>query len=345
MRTLKIASMALLTLMAMACTNEKKPPVTERIVEDVNPQTGIISLRDYTINDTISINGKLYKYTCTFEHVDTLPVLMNPQGLEYHESRVRIDIKQNDSNVFSKTFYKNNFRDQVPADFLKTSTVVGVNYNFMKRDTDRSAFYFIITVGDPDETSDNMAYPLELKVATDGSYSIKKAENLETEPLHPGMNIDPSVAGVGAKEIVASTMAVLYHGDITTSGMTPLIAFCFMLFVLLYFPCIPTCIGIKNESGKWKWAGFTILYTTLLAWLTSMLVYQVGSHNLLFYRAKIAFFSFPQNFFGTKPQNSQFLLCPFPQNSQNVALFHYDVPHFEPNDERLMNFSPQSPRA
>ncbi|MCR5043140.1 MAG: DUF4738 domain-containing protein [Bacteroidaceae bacterium] len=192
MRTLKIASMALLTLMAMACTNEKKPPVNERIVEDVNPQTGIISLRDYTINDTISINGKLYKYTCTFEHVDTLPVLMNPQGLEYHESRVRIDIKQNDSNVFSKTFYKNNFRDQVPADFLKTSTVVGVNYNFMKRDTDRSAFYFIITVGDPDETSDNMAYPLELKVATDGSYSIKKAENLETEPLHPGMNIDPS---------------------------------------------------------------------------------------------------------------------------------------------------------
>ncbi|MDO4202524.1 MAG: DUF4738 domain-containing protein [Bacteroidales bacterium] len=184
--------MALLTLMAMACTNEKKPPVTERIVEDVNPQTGIISLRDYTINDTISINGKLYKYKCTFEHVDTLPVLMNPQGLEYHESRVRIDIKQNDSNVFSKTFYKNNFRDQVPADFLKTSTVVGVNYNFMKRDTDRSAFYFIITVGDPDETSDNMAYPLELKVATDGSYSIKKAENLETEPLHPGMNIDPS---------------------------------------------------------------------------------------------------------------------------------------------------------
>ena len=135
--------MALLTLMAIACTNEKKPPVTERIVEDVNPQTGIISLRDYTINDTISINGKLYKYTCTFEHVDTLPVLMNPQGLEYHESRVRIDIKQNDINVFSKTFYKNNFRDQVPADFLKTSTVVGVNYNFMKRDTDRSAFYFI----------------------------------------------------------------------------------------------------------------------------------------------------------------------------------------------------------
>ena len=85
------------------------------------------------------------------------------------------------------------------------------------------------------------------------------------------------IAGIGAKEIVASTMAVLYHGDITTSGMTTLAAFSFMLFVLLYFPCIPTCISIKHESGKWKWAGFTVLYTTLLAWLTSMFVYQIGS--------------------------------------------------------------------
>ena len=85
------------------------------------------------------------------------------------------------------------------------------------------------------------------------------------------------VTGVGAKEIVASTMAVLYHGDITTSGMSTLAAFSFMLFVLLYFPCIPACISIKNESGKWRWAGFTALYTTFLAWLTSMLVYQIGS--------------------------------------------------------------------
>ena len=85
------------------------------------------------------------------------------------------------------------------------------------------------------------------------------------------------IAGVGAKEIVASTMAVLYHGDVATSGMTPLAALCFMLFVLLYFPCIPTCIGIKHESGKWKWAAFTALYTTLLAWVVSTLVYQIGS--------------------------------------------------------------------
>lgn len=191
MKTLKTAVVALLALGAIACTDVKKPTTQERIVEEVDPQTGIISLREYTLGDTITINGKRYKYSLRFEPVDTMPVLMNSQGLEYHESRAAITITHDSTKVFSKTFYKSNFRDHVPANFLKTSTVVGVNYNFMKID-DRSAFYFIVTVGDPDETSDNMAFPLELKVATDGSYTIKKAENLETEPLRPGLNVDPS---------------------------------------------------------------------------------------------------------------------------------------------------------
>lgn len=103
------------------------------------------------------------------------------------------------------------------------------------------------------------------------------------------------VTGVGAKEIVASTMGVLYgqEGDetlddedaesarlstiISKSGLTPLSAFAFMVFVLLYFPCIPSCIAIKNESTQWRWAVFTAGYTTLLAWLVSMIIYQLGS--------------------------------------------------------------------
>ncbi|MBQ0022295.1 MAG: ferrous iron transport protein B [Prevotellaceae bacterium] len=112
------------------------------------------------------------------------------------------------------------------------------------------------------------------------------------------------VTGIGAKEIVASTMGVLYNnndnyndnGDddynydddseadnarlssiIAKSGLTPLSALAFMVFVLLYFPCLPTCIAIKNESTQWKWACFTALYTTALAWIASTLVYQIGS--------------------------------------------------------------------
>lgn len=190
MKALSFA-LPLLAVLAMSCHEEKKSPVEERVIEEVDEATGIINLRNYELSDTITIAGKQYKYTYSLEHVDTMPVLVNPQGSEYHESRVRIKIQGDSTTIFDKTFYKNNFNQYVKKDFLQTSTMVGVNYNFTKRDEDRSAFYFIVTVGDPDETSD-MAWPMELKVDTQGNYSINKAENLETEPLRPGLNIEPS---------------------------------------------------------------------------------------------------------------------------------------------------------
>ena len=80
------------------------------------------------------------------------------------------------------------------------------------------------------------------------------------------------IAGVGAKEIVASTMGVL--GGL--ESITPLAAYCYLLFVLLYFPCIATIAAIKNETGSWRWAVFSAVYTTLTAWVVSAVVYQVG---------------------------------------------------------------------
>lgn len=107
------------------------------------------------------------------------------------------------------------------------------------------------------------------------------------------------IAGVGAKEIVASTLGVLYSGDDTVTdndqenresndkysnlylkmsanGITPLIAFCYLLFVLIYFPCLATIAAIKHESGSWRWAIFAAIYTTVLAWFVSAAVYQIG---------------------------------------------------------------------
>ena len=84
------------------------------------------------------------------------------------------------------------------------------------------------------------------------------------------------MAGVGAKEIVASTMGVLGGFE----EITPLVAYCYLLFVLLYFPCIATIAAIKNETGSWRWAIFAAVYTTLTAWVVSAVVYQIGS---LFY--------------------------------------------------------------
>ena len=82
------------------------------------------------------------------------------------------------------------------------------------------------------------------------------------------------LAGVGAKEIVASTMGVLYGGEY---NFTALEAYAFLLFVLIYFPCLATIVAIRHESGSWKWALFTAAYTTLLAWVVSAVFYQVGS--------------------------------------------------------------------
>ncbi len=106
------------------------------------------------------------------------------------------------------------------------------------------------------------------------------------------------VAGSAAKEIVVSTLGVLYQSNddldqglaermkaqVYDSGskqgqsvFTPLVAISFMLFILIYFPCIAVIAAIKNESGHWKWALFLAVYTTVLAYLVSLMVFQVGS--------------------------------------------------------------------
>ena len=107
------------------------------------------------------------------------------------------------------------------------------------------------------------------------------------------------LAGIGAKEVVASTMAVVYAttsdeaelleedfeskegesriSELIRNNMTPLSAMSMLLFILLYMPCVSTVVAIKSESGKWKWALFTIAYTIGLAWLVSTIFFQIGS--------------------------------------------------------------------
>ena len=84
------------------------------------------------------------------------------------------------------------------------------------------------------------------------------------------------LTGLPAKEAIVSTLAILYGGDISAAGFTPLTAFSFMLFVLLYFPCVATIATLRREAGK-VWAWFTVFHSLALAWLVSFLVYQIGN--------------------------------------------------------------------
>ena len=107
------------------------------------------------------------------------------------------------------------------------------------------------------------------------SFIGRMGQTIEPLFLLQGFNwqLDVSlIAGVGAKEIVASTMGVL--GGFET--ITPLAAYAYLLFVLLYFPCLATIIAIKHETGTWKWACCSAVYTTMIAWMVSAVVYQVG---------------------------------------------------------------------
>lgn len=118
------------------------------------------------------------------------------------------------------------------------------------------------------------------------------------EPLVRPMDFDwkicsSLIAGCAAKEVVVSTLGVLYVGDddaellserlktpSKVTGKAPFDkakALAFMVFVLLYFPCIATVTAIVKESGSWKYGAFSIAYNTLLAWIFSFVTYQIVS--------------------------------------------------------------------
>lgn len=102
------------------------------------------------------------------------------------------------------------------------------------------------------------------------------------------------LSGLAAKEVVVSTLGVIFQADSNSGNkslvskiqnqhdatgktlFSPLVAFSFMLFILIYFPCIGVVAAIKRESGDWKWPAFIVFYTTGIAWLVSFIVYQTG---------------------------------------------------------------------
>lgn len=115
---------------------------------------------------------------------------------------------------------------------------------------------------------------------------IGKAIEPAIEPLGFDWKLGVGLlSGIGAKELVVSTLGVLYTNeeDIESVNLsdripvTPTVALGYMLFVLIYFPCVATLAAIKQESGSWKWAFFSAFYTTALAWAVAFTVKTIGN--------------------------------------------------------------------
>lgn len=99
------------------------------------------------------------------------------------------------------------------------------------------------------------------------------------------------LSGIGAKELVVSTLGVMYSQETDGCGsasgstqlqaalpqhLTPASALSYMVFVLLYFPCIATFVAIRQESGGWRWAVISAVYTLCVAWLLAFAVYRLA---------------------------------------------------------------------
>lgn len=143
-----------------------------------------------------------------------------------------------------------------------------------------------------------------IRVAQQKNSFIGKIGHFIEPVMQPlGFDWKMSVAlltGVSAKEVVVGTLGVLYQTEDSEKGtqllvdklrnqyytsgnqqskpvFTPLVALSFMLFILIYFPCIGVVSAISRESGHWKWAMFVVVYTTSLAYLGSLALFQIGS--------------------------------------------------------------------
>lgn len=193
MKTFKILTFAAAAFLLTCCNGKKTADdVDERFVEKIDEKTGVASLSSYTDGDTISINGKLYKYTYDFHDVDSLPHVVYASGTEYRDNEVKLVIKRDSSNFVEKTFTKGSFKSYVPEKLYQTSGLIGFTYNIDRRLRDQfDALYFIATIGNLDD-AEEIAYPLEIRIDTDGGMTIKKYEDIETEPLRNGLTVDPS---------------------------------------------------------------------------------------------------------------------------------------------------------
>ena len=83
------------------------------------------------------------------------------------------------------------------------------------------------------------------------------------------------LTGLPAKEAIVSTMGILYPSDGALAAFTPVTAYAFMVFVLLYFPCVATISTLRKEIGA-KWAWFSVVHSMILAWVMSFAIHQIG---------------------------------------------------------------------
>lgn len=121
-------------------------------------------------------------------------------------------------------------------------------------------------------------YPTHDLVHLDESYLAMIGMWLE--PLMAPLGFDWRLSvclmtGLPAKEAIAATFAILFGGSLSASGLTSASAYGFLVFTLLYFPCVATVSTLRREAG-WKWATFSVVHSLVIAWVMALVINQLG---------------------------------------------------------------------
>lgn len=177
--------------LVLSCAgNATDADTTDSISTDsIGPK--VRSVGEYTLQDTVTIQGVLYSYELSFHTDKSSPTITNYEGINYYESEATLTIYQGKgSDVFyTHNFTKETFRQYVSEDQYDHCTLAGMNFNYMELGK-HDCFHFIAVVGDPDETAD-ATYSIAIDISKSGTMTLRKVNDIDTAPISDGMNIDP----------------------------------------------------------------------------------------------------------------------------------------------------------
>lgn len=196
MKVSKILIFAFLISVFFSCNsdNKDKNNVKEEIQKEEAAKNTINSMQEFTISDTLNVNGKTYNYEIKREVCDSLGVTTTMNGRKYKNNTISLKItrKADNSVFFSKTFKKTSFSQIVPDDFMEKTVLLGIQFNYDRLD-DHSAFFFAASVGDPED--DELLIPMYMNIDTSGNMTLEKANLIDVDSQGSVTNVDPDPNG------------------------------------------------------------------------------------------------------------------------------------------------------
>ncbi len=170
---------------------EKEKTTTDSLNSEISTVSedfdGILSLPAVSFTDTLTIDGKIHQYTIDISPVDTLPVVINGDGVKYHDNCIRLFVTQAKDTVFDHTFTKESFAPYIKDINNEQVALVNCRYNI---NADSPALSFVAYVADPDDNIE-VKRNIEIRVLSDGKFSLQLIDDPEMEPVASSNRLNP----------------------------------------------------------------------------------------------------------------------------------------------------------